>query len=54
VTSIAVLHALVATTIEKLIAAGFEPPVFLGANVDGGKEWNDRLLAENHSRIHYL
>lgn len=54
VTSIAVLHSLVATSIEKLLAAGYEPPVFLAANVDGGKEWNERLMAQNRDRIHYL
>lgn len=54
VTSIALLHALVATVIEELLDAGYEPPVFLAANVDGGKEWNARLLEENRDRIHYL
>lgn len=54
VTSTAVLHSLVATSIEKLLAAGYEPPVFLAANVDGGKEWNERLMAQNRDRIHYL
>lgn len=54
VTSTALLHALVAATIEKLNAQGMVPPVFLAANVDGGAEWNARLLAENRDRIFYL
>lgn len=54
VTSVALLHALVAATIENLLARGITPPVFLAANVDGGKEWNARLLAENKDRIHYV
>ncbi|HEX7298656.1 MAG TPA: SIS domain-containing protein [Solirubrobacteraceae bacterium] len=54
VTSTALLHALMAATIERLVARGIEPPVFLAANVDGGAEWNDRLLAEHLERIFYL
>ena len=54
VTSTALLHALVAATIERLVQAGITPPVFLAANVDGGAEYNARLLAEYGDRIHYL
>jgi uncharacterized phosphosugar-binding protein len=54
VTSTALLHALMAATIERLVARGIEPPVFLAANVDGGAEWNARLLAEHRERIFYL
>ena len=46
VTSIAILHALVAATIEELLERGITPPIFLAANVDGGKEYNARLLAQ--------
>lgn len=54
VTSTALLHALVAATIDKLLAAGVTPPVFLAANVDGGAEYNARLLEEHAERIFYL
>jgi uncharacterized phosphosugar-binding protein len=54
VTSTALLHALMAATIERLADRGIEPPVFLAANVDGGAEWNARLLAQNRERIFYL
>jgi uncharacterized phosphosugar-binding protein len=54
VTSIAVLQALVACTIETLLARGITPPVFLAANVDGGAEYNARLLKEYRNRIFYL
>jgi uncharacterized phosphosugar-binding protein len=54
VTSTALLHALIAATVEKLTERGIVPPVFLAANVDGGAEWNARLLAENSDRIFYL
>lgn len=54
VTSTALLHAYVAAVIERLLSRGLTPPVFLAANVDGGGEWNARLLAENHDRIFFL
>lgn len=54
VTSTALLHALVAGTIEELLARGITPPVFLAANVDGGKEYNQRLLNEYGDRIFYI
>lgn len=54
VTSIAILHALVSATIEELLRRGVTPPVYLAANVDGGKEYNARLLEQYHDRIFYL
>lgn len=54
VTSTALLHALMAATIEKLVERGTTPPVFLAANLDNGVEWNSKLLAANHDRIFYL
>ena len=54
ITSIAVLHALIAETIERLIAKGFTPPVYLAANAQGGDEWNARLLSEYKDRIFYM
>jgi len=54
ITSIAILHALVAETVERLAARGFTPPVYLAANVQGGDEWNARLLKEYEDRIFYM
>ncbi len=54
VTSIALLHSLVAAAIQELLARGITPPVFLAANVDGGQEYNARLLAQYKDRIFYL
>ena len=54
VTSIALLQALIATTIEELLQRGIVPPIFLAANVDGGKEYNARLLAQYRDRIFYI
>jgi uncharacterized phosphosugar-binding protein len=54
VTSIALLQALIAATIENLLNRNIVPPIFLAANVDGGKEYNARLLAQYRDRIFYI
>jgi uncharacterized phosphosugar-binding protein len=54
VAAAAVLHALVGGIVEGMLARGETPPVFLSANLDGGWEWNQRLLAEHQDRIFYL
>lgn len=54
VTSIALLQALIAATIEELLRRGIVPPIFLAANVDGGKEYNARLLAQYRDHIFYI
>lgn len=54
VTSTALLQALVASTIEELLDRKIIPPVYLAANVDGGFEYNRKLLQENKDRIFYL
>jgi uncharacterized phosphosugar-binding protein len=54
VTSTAILHALVAATIEALLSQGITPPVFLAGNVDGGMEYNARLLEQYQDRIFYM
>jgi uncharacterized phosphosugar-binding protein len=54
VTSIALLQSLIAATIEDLIERGIVPPVFLAANVDGGAEYNARLIKQYHDRIFFI
>ena len=54
VTGCAVVNALVAEVVARLVERGVTPPVFISANVDGGDEHNARLLAENRDRIFYL
>ena len=54
VTSTALLHAVVSAAIERVVAVGEEPTVFLAANVDGGAEYNARLTAQHHDRIFFL
>ena len=50
----AILQAVVAATIELLLAQGITPPVFLAANVEGGDEYNKKLLEEYKDRIFYM
>ena len=54
VTGCALANALVAETVGRLVQQGYEPPVFMSANVDGGDAYNARLLGQNRDRIHYL
>lgn len=54
VTGPALLQMLVAATVEELLARGFTPPVFLAANVEGGDEYNARILAQYRDRIFYM
>jgi uncharacterized phosphosugar-binding protein len=54
VTGCAIANALVAETVARLLAKGYEPPVFMSANLDGGDAYNARLLRANAQRIHYL
>jgi uncharacterized phosphosugar-binding protein len=50
----AILQALMAATVELLIQRGIMPPVFLAANVEGGDEYNQKMLERYKDRIFYL
>lgn len=54
VSSVALMHALMAETIERLVARGITPPVYLSGNIEGGAAYNDAQLAANADRIFYL
>lgn len=54
ITSTALLQALVAAAIEEMLRRGYTPPVFLAGNVDGGAEYNARLIEQNRDRIFFL
>jgi len=54
VTSIALLQALIAATIERLLERGITPPIFVAANVDGGALHNARLMEQYRERIFYV
>ncbi|MER7971941.1 SIS domain-containing protein [Streptomyces sp. NPDC096080] len=49
----ALLQAVVATAAGVLADRGTEPPLLRSGNVDGGHEWNGRVMTEYGDRIFY-
>ncbi|MEV8365383.1 SIS domain-containing protein [Streptomyces niveus] len=49
----ALMQAMVATAAGDLVTRGIEPPMLRSGNVDGGHEWNSRLMTEYGDRIFY-
>jgi uncharacterized phosphosugar-binding protein len=49
----ALMQAVVASAVGLLVERGIEPPLFRSGNVDGGTEWNAKLMADNADRIFY-
>ncbi|MER6912425.1 SIS domain-containing protein [Streptomyces sp. NPDC000594] len=49
----ALMQATLATAAERLVARGIEPPLLRSGNVDGGHEWNGRVMREYGDRIFY-
>ncbi|MEU6088934.1 SIS domain-containing protein [Streptomyces sp. NPDC047085] len=49
----ALMQAVVATAAATLADRGIEPPLLRSGNVDGGHEWNRRVMEEYGDRIFY-
>ncbi|WP_382465360.1 SIS domain-containing protein [Streptomyces noursei] len=49
----AVMQAVVATAAGALAERGAQPPLLRSGNVDGGHEWNGRVMREYADRIFY-
>ncbi|MET9897848.1 SIS domain-containing protein [Streptomyces sp. NPDC006446] len=49
----ALLQAVMATAAGALADRGIEPPLLRSGNVDGGHEWNGRIMTEYGDRIFY-
>ena len=49
----AILQAVMATAAGTLAERGIEPPLLRSGNVDGGHEWNTRVMQEYGDRIFY-
>ncbi len=49
----ALMQAVMATTAATLADRGIEPPLLRSGNVDGGHEWNGRVMTEYGDRIFY-
>jgi len=50
----ALINALVIESVEKMIADGIVPPVFMSANLNGGDEHNAKIFAEYKDNIFYM
>ncbi|MFF0202515.1 SIS domain-containing protein [Streptomyces sp. NPDC005017] len=53
VVTTALLQAVMATAAGTLAARGIEPPLLRSGNVDGGHEWNSRVMEQYRDRIFY-
>ncbi|MEU7089491.1 SIS domain-containing protein [Streptomyces achromogenes] len=53
VVTTALLQAVMAITAAALADRGIEPPLLRSGNVDGGHEWNGRVMAQYGDRIFY-
>jgi uncharacterized phosphosugar-binding protein len=53
VVTTALLQAVMAAAAGALAGRGIEPPLLRSGNVDGGHEWNGRVLDEYRDRIFY-
>ncbi|MEV5985890.1 SIS domain-containing protein [Streptomyces sp. NPDC052051] len=53
VVTTALLQAVMATAAGTLAERGIDPPLLRSGNVDGGLEWNDRIMREYGDRIFY-
>ncbi|WP_327183677.1 SIS domain-containing protein [Streptomyces sp. NBC_01334] len=49
----ALLQAVMATAAGVLAERGIEPPLLRSGNVDGGHDWNGRIMEEYRDRIFY-
>ena len=53
ITTVALMQSVVATAVGKLAGEGQAPPLFRSGNVDGGMDWNAKLMAEHRDRVFY-
>ncbi|MGW6704340.1 SIS domain-containing protein [Streptomyces sp. NPDC054956] len=49
----AIMQAVMAAAAGELVARGIEPPLLRSGNVDGGHEWNGRVMQEYGDRIFF-
>lgn len=48
------IHAIVIEAVERLLADGITPPVFMSANLDGGDAHNQKIFEEYKDNIFYM
>lgn len=49
----AIMQSMMAAAAEQLVARGIEPPLLRSGNVDGGHDWNNRVMTEYRDRVFY-
>ena len=49
-----IVNAIVIQVVEKLLEKNIEPPVFHSANVDGGDEFNKKILEKYKNHVFYM
>jgi uncharacterized phosphosugar-binding protein len=53
ITTVALMQSVVAEAVGRLAGEGLAPPLFRSGNVDGGMDWNAKLMAEHRDRVFY-
>lgn len=51
---VSLINALIIEAVEKMIADGIVPPVFMSANLNGGDEHNAKIFEEYKDNIFYM
>ncbi len=54
VTGAAIVNAVCAESVQLFVEAGVEPPVFMSANIDGGDEYNAKIMNRYKDKITYM
>ena len=49
--AVALLQQVILESIEIMLSHGYEPPVLMSYNVDGGREYNEKLLEKYAERL---
>ena len=52
--AVLIVNALICEVVKLMAERGEEPPIFMSGNVDGGTEYNRRMLDKYADRIHYM
>jgi len=54
IADLTIVNIIVINTVEKLLAKGIIPPVFISSNLDGGEEFNRSFIDKYRQKIRFL
>jgi uncharacterized phosphosugar-binding protein len=54
IADLTVVNIIMINTVEKLLAKGITPPVFISSNLDGGEEFNRSFIDQYRQKIKFL